>query len=403
MTKTFAKSAAFTATAMGVILTTPAYAQGVTDSPAAVDNNAIIVTARRIEENLQDVPISITVFNQDQLDNRNITNSTDLAAYTPSLSINGRYGPDKASFAIRGFSQDLNTLPTVGVYFADVVAPRLSSNITSGNGAGPGSLFDLQNVQVLKGPQGTLFGRNTTGGAILLVPKRPTGNLEGYIEGTYGNYDQRRVQAVLNVPLADTFKVRGGIDWNKRDGYINNRTNIGPKDFNDVDYFSARLSILAELTPDLENYTLFTYNRSNTNGYLGKIAYCNRGPVPGTTGATGLYRAGLCNQVDQEAADGYGFYDVQNNDPDPFIKGRQFQIINTTTWDATDTLTFKNIASYGESRERYSFNLEGDNALGPIPSLGVLPFVTTYPGRNRPQGSQWTINGRIPDPGTDGK
>src|SRR5690606_5950831 len=210
------KAFALAATAMGAVLTTPAaFAQ----DAGAVDDDAIVVTARRFEERLQDVPISISVFNQEQLTNRNIANSTDLAAYTPSLTVNSRYGPDKASFAIRGFSQDLNTLPSVGVYLAEVVAPRLSSNITSGNGAGVGSMFDLQNVQVLKGPQGTLFGRNTTGGAILLVPQRPTDRVEGYIEGTYGNYDATRVEAVLNLPLADTFKVRAGVDWNKRDGY----------------------------------------------------------------------------------------------------------------------------------------------------------------------------------------
>ncbi|MCB2061575.1 MAG: TonB-dependent receptor plug domain-containing protein, partial [Novosphingobium sp.] len=153
MKANFRTSAAIAATAMGLVLTTPAHAQ----DRAGYSDDAIVVTARRFEENLQDVPISITVFNQEQLDQRNITSTTDLATYTPSLSLNSRYGPEKASFVIRGFSQELQTLPTVVVYFADVPAPYLSSNITSGNGAGPGDLFDLQNVQVLKGPQGTLF------------------------------------------------------------------------------------------------------------------------------------------------------------------------------------------------------------------------------------------------------
>ncbi|MBV1686885.1 TonB-dependent receptor plug domain-containing protein [Novosphingobium sp. G106] len=193
MNSNLRRNIALAATAMGVVLTTPAFAQDTGGSD-------IVVTARRVEERLQDVPISITVFNQQQLSNRNIVNSADLATYTPSLAVNSRYGPDKAAFAIRGFSQDLNTVPTVAVYFADVVAPRLQSNIQSGNGAGVGSMFDLQNVQVLKGPQGTLFGRNTTGGAILLVPQKPTDKLEGYVEGTAGNHDQWRVQGVINIP-----------------------------------------------------------------------------------------------------------------------------------------------------------------------------------------------------------
>src|SRR3546814_13370227 len=111
-------------------------------------------------------------------------------------------------FAIRGFTQDLRTTASVATYFAEVVAPRGQSLQNSGDGAGPGSLFDLENVQVLKGPQGTLFGRNTTGGAVLIVPKKPPDYFEGYIEGSGGNFDARRLHAVVNVPVTDTFKLR---------------------------------------------------------------------------------------------------------------------------------------------------------------------------------------------------
>src|ERR1700719_2048988 len=88
----------------------------------------IIVTARRVEERLQDVPISITVFNQQQLSQQNVINSSDLAAFTPSLSTNNNFGAQNSSFAIRGFVQDNGTAPSVGTYFGDVVAPRGASN-----------------------------------------------------------------------------------------------------------------------------------------------------------------------------------------------------------------------------------------------------------------------------------
>src|SRR5262249_29593889 len=141
-------------------------------TPSSTELAEIVVTARRTEERLQDVPISIAVFNQEQLANRNVTNAVDLATYTPSLSVNNNYGNENASFAIRGFVQDAGTPPSVGTYFGDVVAPRGPTQGTAaGDGLGPGSFFDLQNVQILKGPQGTLFGRNTTGGAIVLVPQ----------------------------------------------------------------------------------------------------------------------------------------------------------------------------------------------------------------------------------------
>src|ERR1700761_2574590 len=173
--------------------TTPAAGAGAeAPAPGAGDLSEIIVTARRVEERLQDVPISISVFTQEQLANRNVVNAEDLAAYTPSLAANNNFGQENSSFAIRGFVQDAGTPPSVAVYFADVVALRGPTQGTqAGDGAGPGSFFDLQNVQVLKGPQGTLFGRNTTGGAVLFVPQKPTSRLEGYIEAEGGNFDER--------------------------------------------------------------------------------------------------------------------------------------------------------------------------------------------------------------------
>ena len=149
----------------------------------------------------------------------------------------------------------------MGTYFAEVVAPRGANAQTSGDGAGPGSFFDLENVQVLKGPQGTLFGRNTTGGAVLITPKRPTDEFEGYAEGSVGNYDMYRTQAVVNVPAADRVKLRLGFDQQKREGYLNNITNIGPNDFADVNYIAARASMTVDITDTVENYTIATLHR----------------------------------------------------------------------------------------------------------------------------------------------
>ncbi len=353
-------SSAATAAFLGATLASPALAAD--DQSSGADAGDIIVTARRTEERLQDVPISISVFTQEQVSSRNIVNSTDLAAYTPSLSTNTRYGPEKAAFSIRGFAQENQTSPSVGVYFADVIAPRSQGNTTSGNGAGVGSLFDLQNIQVLKGPQGTLFGRNTTGGSILLVPNKPTDTLEGYVEGTLGGRDQRRVQAVLNLPLADTFKVRLGVDRNKRDGWLHNRSAFGAKDYNDVNYLALRLSIVADLTPDLENYTVVSYGKSDTNGALGKIGACDRTAVRN-------YQVASCAEFNREVAAGFGPYDVYTNVNDPVQKIVQWQIINTTTWHASDTLTVKNIASYSEFREANNFDHSGNSF-----SLNNVPY-----------------------------
>ncbi|MBV1691080.1 TonB-dependent receptor [Novosphingobium sp. G106] len=343
--------------------TAPAFAQ---DAQAgrgeANGNDDIIVTARRSEERLQDVPISITVLSQDAITKRNIVSSVDLGTYVPSLSTNQSFGAEKASFAIRGFTQEGKTSPSVAVYFADVVAPRSNGGTTSGNGAGVGSFMDLQNVQVLKGPQGTLFGRNSTGGAILLVPSKPTDNLEGYVQGSIGDYNMHRVEAVLNAPLSSAIRVRGAIDWNQRDGYLHNKSGIGPDDFGNTNYFAARFSVVADITPDLENYTIGSYSRSNTHGVLQRVSGCNRN-YASAFGLVGLLGPFACGQVDRQNARGDGFWDVDNNDPNPQELIRQWQVINTTTLKASDTLTIKNIVSYAEYRETADFDLFGDNLI----------------------------------------
>ncbi len=352
---------------IGFYAASPALAQDAADGSSSSD---IIVTARRTEERLQDVPISITVFNQQQLTNRNVATATDLATATPSLSVNQRFGAEKASFAIRGFNQEGTTAPTVGVYFADVVGIRAQSGTTGGNSVGAGSFMDLQNVQVLKGPQGTLFGRNTTGGAILLVPNKPTDKLEGYVEGTLGNYDAKRVQGALNIPLADTFKVRIAVDRNKRDGFMKNMSGVGADSFQDLDYFAGRLSIVADLTPDLENYTIATYSDSHSTGLGSRIVACN----PNAVGVTALTASAACDQIARAKARGDGPLTSDVSNPDPYLRIKQWQVINTTTWKAGDNLTIKNIMSYGEYQERTKFNLYSDNfsvsALDPSPFPG---------------------------------
>lgn len=384
------KLALLSATVFGLCIPAIAFAQ-VGDDAIGDD---IVVTARRVEERLQDVPISITVFNQGQIDNRNIVNAADLAIYTPSLSVNARYGPEKASFAIRGFVQDLGTAPSVGVYFADVVGPRGASTTTGGNGVGIGNLFDLQNVQVLKGPQGTLFGRNTTGGAVLLVPHKPTDKLEGYVEGSLGSYDMMRLQGVLNLPLSDTFKVRLGLDRMKRDGYLKNLSPIGPRRFANTDYVAARLSILAELTPSLENYTIATYANSDNNGTVFRVVGCKRAdpslPNNGWSGLQSLGGTYGCRQVDRQAARGDGWWDIENSEPDPRVRMRSWQVINTTTWQASDHLTVKNIVSYAELREDTKFNIGGDYWLNPNGSF-LAPYITLGSTPGYDYGSESTL------------
>lgn len=353
----------------------------------------IIVTARRTEEVLQNIPISMTVFNQEMLDERNVVSGTDLVKYTPSLSVNTRFGSDQASFAIRGFTQELRTTASVAVYFADVVAPRGGGSVTSGDGAGPGSFFDLQNVQVLKGPQGTLFGRNTTGGAIQLVPQEPTNKTEGYLELSAGNYDMKRAQGVINLPISDMARARFGVDTQKRDGYIKNSSGIGPDHLSDTDYIAARASLILDLTDTVQNYTIFSYTKSENNGSIQGMYACNPAIDPATGQRVGL--ASLCDAT--IAHQGNDFYTVESDTENPVSKLKQWQAINTTTWDITDDFTVKNILSYADLEQTMRTSVFGTNFYLPdaLAAFGVAGAPLTfqmsgqYPGM--PTNSQTTF------------
>jgi iron complex outermembrane receptor protein len=371
MNKLRAQSVLIAMSLLGLNMSVPALAQESALSATALEE--VVVTARRREELLQDVPISMTVFNQKQLDNANVVNARDLSTYTPSLAVNQRFGAENTSFAIRGFTQELRTTASVGTYFAEVVAPRGANAQTSGDGAGPGSFFDLENVQVLKGPQGTLFGRNTTGGAVLITPKRPSDELEGYLEGGVGNYDMYRTQGVVNIPASDRVKLRFGLDQQKREGYLNNITNIGPNDFADVNYVAGRASMTISVTDSIENYTVATYTNSNTNGQPSTLVACNDGTGP--TALLGFVYISSCNaQLARQQANGQNdFYDVASSMPEAGVKIEQWQTINHTEWEINDEIMLKNILSYANLETTNATDLFGTNFLTSVPPSPPIP------------------------------
>src|SRR3984957_6591087 len=341
-----------------------------TQAASAGDLTEIIVTARRVEERAQDVPISMSIFNQRTLSDRNVVTSGDLAAITPSMSVDSEFGQDLTSFSIRGFVQTLNSTPSVAVYFADAVTPRGGNvGISSGSGVPPGTFFDLDNVEVLKGPQGTLFGRNTDGGAVLLVPKKPTSDFEGYVEGGLGNYSMRSIEGVINMPLSENIRARLAVSSETRGGFENNVTGIGPTEFENIDYTAARLSLVVDITPNLENYTVGSYNLSVNNGLLPQAFACNTAGGPLTPGGS------LC-PLTTAAIAGHGDYAVANNFEGAKSYLKQIQVINTTTWHPADNFTVKNIANYGELINSLDSGLFGGYVV-PSPLGGYVPFSTS--------------------------
>jgi iron complex outermembrane receptor protein len=367
-----ARLALFVTTAACSLVGAPALAA---DTGQAVSE--IIVTARRQEERLQDVPLSVQVVSAQKLESNNIHSLTSLATIAPSLTVNALFGEDSAKFSIRGFSQASRTASSVGVYYDEVVAPRAGNGSTAaGDGAGPGEMFDLQNVQVLNGPQGTLFGRNTTGGSVLLTSNKPTNKFGGYVQATYGNYDARGVEAVINVPINEQLKFRAGVNTLNRNGYMKNIGPQGPKAFADTNYIAWRASVIADITPDLENYTTVHGFYSDNYGPASKMIACNNAFLLGRVVPLGTLN---CQQLARAA--GKGFYTLEAPLAHPHTWIRQWQAINTTTWNVSDKLTVKNILSYSRFQARYTEDIVGADFIIPT-SLGRVANTGIYAGQH---------------------
>ena len=245
--------------ASAIALASNAFGQAApTPAPAAAPQQ-MVVTSRRRAERLQAVPIAVTALSATDLKRRSLTNTNDLARVVPSLYIGGQTRGD-SQFYLRGqtpgiINQGVHNPSSVVIYYLEV--PTLTS--------GPGVFYDLSGVEVLKGPQGTLFGRNTTGGAVLFTPTKPKNDLEGYIQGRYGNYNDRELEGAVNVPVVDdklTIRVSGALA--RRDGFT---TNVGTgQELDDRDYDSYRVQIDMHPTDDIDNLFVVDGRMVNQNG-----------------------------------------------------------------------------------------------------------------------------------------
>ena len=232
------------------MIAVPAYAQtgagsaqdAAPSSDASEDEaglKEIVVTAQRVQESAQKVPVAITVVRPEELVRQNITRAEDLARIVPALVATSSGGAN-TTFFIRGVG---NT--TVNSYSDPAISFNYDGVYIGRPNSTQGFFFDLQRVEVLKGPQGTLYGRNATGGAINVIPQRPViGETSGYAQASYGNYDATQGQGALNLPIGENGAFRISGSFNKHDGYLSDGTG-------DADQYSIRAQVLAELTPNL--------------------------------------------------------------------------------------------------------------------------------------------------------
>ena len=209
----------FAATSAVLCASSVAFAQHVeVASRANQDLEEVVVTAQFREQKLQDTPIAITVYSGDQMEARSQTNLAQVADTAPNVTFKAQgasFGPSITA-SIRGVGQnDFNPAfePGVGIYIDDVYFPQLTGAVMD--------LLDLDRVEILRGPQGTLSGRNSEGGSIKLFSKKPTGDDSGYVEGTAGSRQWIGLRAGADFKITDTISARISGVLHQQDGYVN--------------------------------------------------------------------------------------------------------------------------------------------------------------------------------------
>jgi iron complex outermembrane receptor protein len=306
----------------------------------------ITVTARRRTENLESVPVAITAVSGQDLAKNGVRDINALQAQVPSLVIASNGEADRANlnFVIRGQGQVYGEFtPSVVTYFAEVPT------------AAPGAslFYDLQNVQVLKGPQGTLFGKNTTGGALLFLPNRPSyDGLKADFSVRAGNYDMVESDGFVNIPVVDDkLGMRIAYNYGTRKGYTYDLTSH--RDLDNEDYYAFRLGILANPTERFENYLVASFYNDHTNNSSAQINSVN--PASPLTGIFGYYALLAAQQA-------RGPRVVQSSVLDPYRKDFDLAVTDIATFKVSDMFSLKNILGYRVDRDRYANDVDGSAA-----------------------------------------
>ncbi len=250
-------SVAFVSVVIPLTLATPAFAQ-TSDEASEEETGEIIVTATLREASVQSIPVAVTAVAPETLERQGISDIKTLSSISPSFNIQSSQTETQGtSIKIRGVGTTGNNTgleSSVGVFIDGVYQSR--------PGVALGDLVDLERLEILRGPQGTLFGRNTSAGALNVTTKRANlSEVDGFVNATYGNYDFMNVQAGVSVPLVqDKVAARVSGTWRKRDGYL--KTPTGGES-NDRDRWMLRGQIYAEPTDTLSIRLLADYAKTD--------------------------------------------------------------------------------------------------------------------------------------------
>ncbi|MNS62627.1 Pesticin receptor precursor [compost metagenome] len=312
-------------------LSASAVAQEASAEPQASTIDDVVVTARRREETLKDVPVAVSAFSSEQLEQKGAADITELTRSAPSLTLQAARGSNSTLISfIRGVGQQdplWGFEPGVGLYMDDVYIARPQAAVLD--------IFDIQRIEILRGPQGTLYGRNTIGGAIKYVTKRiDADEPEGQIRASYGSFNQRDVVASAELPFNEKFGISAAVARYLRDGYGTN-LNTGNEHYN-KDVTAARIS--AEWTPT-DNLFFRLAGDIVQDDSNARHGHRELAPSPASVYDTNA-GAGDANRVE--------------------AKGLSL----TGEWNVNDWLTLKSVTAYRDGRTRG--NIDFDNLPAPI-------------------------------------
>ena len=324
--------------------TADAAAQAAEEQPA--DDGAIVVTAQKRSENVQDVPISIAAFSGDTLEKNNVVNLEGLTKITPNLSVAKGAQTSYVRLAIRGIGAASNTTvePSVAVFLDGAYVPRVGAVISS--------MLDMESVEVLRGPQGTLFGRNASVGAVSFHTAQPKfGDLSGEVTGEIGNGDRYKASGYVNLPVGENaaFRFAGSQQWFK--GYWHNE--LDDKQVGGTDDTILRGSFRGEVGP-VEWIVRADYSKLSGDGAT-NIDF-DRDSVSDAQWAAFSTMLGAPDT------------DLGDNDLNQFLTAdvddKQWGIISTLSWDVGGGSTIRLINNY---RDWENEQLDGDVVFTPTP------------------------------------
>jgi len=356
-------------------LSSPAVAQDADVDGGIAD---IVVTAQKREEAIQDVPIAISAFTAETIERQGLDDVLDLQLLVPNLLVVGNDRPTLRGIGNNAISGTADNGTGQLVNFAPLGFRSQDE------------YFDIERVEVLRGPQGTLYGRNTTGGTINVITAKPSDEFGGYVTAQYGTYNTRRAQGAINVPIDEIVQFRLAGFYLKRDGYTKN-AGVG-RDIDGRDQYSFRASLRINFDPDTRLDIMFNKSKENSTRSRENKRLCKATPVLGCSpvelgfdspDTSGVLMQTLLNALNAFVFGGTLFTPgasiyagAQNptdlrtvaTDYDANFKGKQTNVTAEISHDAGPvTLLSLTAVSKGNSTARTDF----DNAL--------LPFRFNFP------------------------